>query len=196
MVSPVKPTHFCTERPDRCSTTTYAWCEALAFTHAGVGLPDADGVELLQAAAARTMASIALAGEMCFRTGRTSRRSPTERAAESRPPGASVPLRADGCLRFGIQVSWLADPHLRLPSRALTQWRYSGSGSSLTVARQLRHHTGFPWCPWRSYARSAVRRTQPSVLVAAIAKSKRSAVSASSRSVLGKPGQSPCANLW
>src|SRR5258706_12549199 len=47
------------------------------------------------------MASIALAGKMCFRTGRTSRRSPTERATESRPPGASVPLRADGCLRFG-----------------------------------------------------------------------------------------------
>src|SRR5258708_17716984 len=46
------------------------------------------------------MASIALAGKMCFRTGRTSRRSPTERAAESRPPGASVPLRADGCLRL------------------------------------------------------------------------------------------------
>src|SRR6266699_4327981 len=47
------------------------------------------------------MASIALAGKMCFRTGRTSRRSPTERATESRPPVASVPLRADGCLRFG-----------------------------------------------------------------------------------------------
>src|SRR5690349_24626689 len=185
MVSPVNPTHFCADVPDRCSNTTYAWCGALAFTHAGVGVPDDEGVELPHAAAARTMASIALAGVMCLRTGRTSRRSPTERAAESRPPGASVPLRADGCLRFGIQVSWLADPHLRLPSRALTQWRYSGSGSSLTVARQLRHHTGFPWCPWRSYACSVLRRTERSSLVAAIAKSNRSVASARSRSFFG-----------
>src|SRR5690242_14999681 len=32
---------------------------------------------------------------------------------ESRPPGASVPLRADGIAVSGIQVSWLADRRLR-----------------------------------------------------------------------------------
>src|SRR5437588_11551959 len=146
MVSPLKPTHFCSDLPDRCSTTTYAWCGAPALAHAGVGLADADGVELPHAAAARTMASIALAGKMCFGTGRTSRRSPTVRAAESRPPGASVPLRADGCLRFGHSglLACGSSPSPAFPG--LTQWRYSGSGSSLTVARQLRHLTGFPWC--------------------------------------------------
>src|SRR4029077_15916987 len=130
-------------------------------------------------------------------------------SARAVPPGGplpNAPLKADRqelpcrCARTvvfdsDIQVSWLADPHLRPPSRALTPWRYLGSGSSLTVARQLRHHTGFPWCPWRSYARSAVSRTQLRCFVAGIAKSKRSVASARSRSLLGKPGQSPRANF-
>lgn len=58
-----------------------------------------------------------------------------------------MPLRADGSPVW-VQVSWLADHRPHPPSRGpLPQWRLSDGGSPLTVARQLRFHTGFPWCP-------------------------------------------------
>src|SRR5579859_2458858 len=37
--------------------------------------------------------------------------------------------------------------------RSLPQWLDSDESSPLTVARQLRFHTGFPWCPARILAR-------------------------------------------
>ena len=70
-----------------------------------------------------------------------------ERTAESRPPGASVPLRADGSPVWAFRSPGLRIiAHVCLPE-ALPQWRLFDVGSSLTVARQLRFRTGFPWCP-------------------------------------------------
>jgi hypothetical protein len=59
-----------------------------------------------------------------------------------------VPLRADGLpLRaFRSPGSRLAAP-ICLPEAVKPQWRLSDGGSPLTVARQLRFRTGFPWCP-------------------------------------------------
>jgi hypothetical protein len=59
-----------------------------------------------------------------------------------------VPLRADG-----LPLRAFRSPGLRLaapiclPEAYRPQWRLSDGGSPLTVARQLRFHTGFPWCP-------------------------------------------------
>lgn len=59
-----------------------------------------------------------------------------------------MPFRADGFRLPGVQVSWLADRRPRPPSRGLVPpVASSDGGSSLTVARQLRFLTGFPWCP-------------------------------------------------
>jgi hypothetical protein len=59
-----------------------------------------------------------------------------------------VPLRADGLpLRaFRSPGSRIAAP-ICLPEACGPQWRLSDGGSPLTVARQLRFRTGFPWCP-------------------------------------------------
>ena len=59
-----------------------------------------------------------------------------------------MPLRADGSpLRAfrspGLRIAAPA----RLPEVLSPQWRLSDGGSPLTVARQLRFRTGFPWCP-------------------------------------------------
>jgi hypothetical protein len=58
-----------------------------------------------------------------------------------------VPLRADGspCRAFRSPGLRIAAP-ARLPEVS-SQWRLSDGGSPLTVARQLRLCTGFPWCP-------------------------------------------------
>src|SRR5712692_6087948 len=77
-----------------CWTTTYARCGALALTQVGLGDAVAAGDELAQATI-RT-ASIALAHGMCLRTVNLHAVIVPVRAAQSRPPGASVPLRADG----------------------------------------------------------------------------------------------------
>jgi hypothetical protein len=59
-----------------------------------------------------------------------------------------VPLRADG-----IAIEAFRSPGSRIaapspPSRGLRpQWHLPDGGSPLTVARQLRFRTGFPWCP-------------------------------------------------
>jgi hypothetical protein len=66
-----------------------------------------------------------------------------------------VPLRADGSpLRaFRSPGSRIAAP--APPSRGLwPQWRLSDGSSPLTVARQLRFRTGFPWCPARNLSAS------------------------------------------
>jgi hypothetical protein len=57
-----------------------------------------------------------------------------------------VPLRADGSPLWAFRSPGLriAAP-ARLPE-ASPQWRLSDGGSPLTVARQLRFYTGFPWC--------------------------------------------------
>jgi hypothetical protein len=64
-----------------------------------------------------------------------------------------VPLRADGLpLRaFRSPGSRLAAP-ICLPEACRPQWLLSDGGSPLTVARQLRFRTGFPWCPARILA--------------------------------------------
>jgi hypothetical protein len=59
-----------------------------------------------------------------------------------------VPLRADGSpLRAfrspGLRIAAPAG----LPEALSPQWRLLDGGSPLTVARQLRFRTGFPWCP-------------------------------------------------
>src|SRR5260370_8620793 len=59
MVSPANPTHLCKEVPEKCSTTTYAWWAAPAFTHELAELADELGDALPQAA--MTRASVALA---------------------------------------------------------------------------------------------------------------------------------------
>jgi hypothetical protein len=60
-----------------------------------------------------------------------------------------VPLRADGSPVWAFRSPGLriAAP-ARLPETS-SQWRLSDGGSPLTVARQLRFRTGFPWCPAR-----------------------------------------------
>src|SRR5438046_9364297 len=100
-------------------------------------------------------ASVALAAIQCLRT--------------VFPPGGQpfphTPLKADRqelpcrCARTGgavagVQVSWLADRRLpsAFPRCLLPQWLVGDGGSSLTVARQLRFRTGFPWCPARILA--------------------------------------------
>src|SRR5438093_11281724 len=100
-------------------------------------------------------ASVALAAIQCLRT--------------VFPPGGQpfphTPLKADRqelpcrCARtgdavWGVQVSWLADRRLpsAFPRCLLPQWLVGDGGSSLTVARQLRFRTGFPWCPARILA--------------------------------------------
>src|SRR6266568_9192694 len=96
-------------------------------------------------------ASVALAQMRCLGTIFPPGGQPfPSRAAESRPPGASVPLRADGMpfRAFRSPGSRIAAP-VRLPEIPLPQWLVSDGGSSLTVARQLRFRTGFPWCPAR-----------------------------------------------
>jgi hypothetical protein len=62
-----------------------------------------------------------------------------------------VPLRADGSPSRAFRSPGLriAAP-VRLPEVAffaLPQWLIPDGGSPLTVARQLRFCTGFPWCP-------------------------------------------------
>jgi hypothetical protein len=59
-----------------------------------------------------------------------------------------VPLRADGSpmRAFRSPGLRLAAP-ICLPEACQPQWRLSDGGSPLTVARQLRFRTGFPWCP-------------------------------------------------
>ena len=58
-----------------------------------------------------------------------------------------MPLRADG-----LPLRAFRSPGLRLAApiclpEACPQWLLSDGGSPLTVARQLRFRTGFPWCP-------------------------------------------------
>jgi hypothetical protein len=64
-----------------------------------------------------------------------------------------VPLRADGSPLWTFRSPGLriAAP-ARLPEALSPQWRLSDGGSPLTVARQLRFRTGFPWCPARILA--------------------------------------------
>ncbi len=59
-----------------------------------------------------------------------------------------MPLRADGSpiRAFRSPGLRLAAP-ICLPEVCQPQWRLSDGGSPLTVARQLRFRTGFPWCP-------------------------------------------------
>ena len=64
-----------------------------------------------------------------------------------------MPLRADGSpLRAfrspGLRIAAPAG----LPEASSPQWRLLDGGSPLTVARQLRFRTGFPWCPARILA--------------------------------------------
>src|ERR1700693_5457125 len=72
--------------------------------------------------------------------GLSSRRSAfPERAAESCPPGASVPLRADGCaLRRSGLLARGSPPQPAFPNR-LTQWRRLAEGPR----SQLRDSSGF-----------------------------------------------------
>src|SRR5216684_3356341 len=79
----------------------------------------------------------------------SSRRSTTPNAPlKADRQEASVPLRADGSPVWAFRSPGLriAAP-ARLPEAFSPQWRLSDGGSPLTVARQLRFHTGFPWCP-------------------------------------------------
>src|SRR6266852_1749521 len=74
-----------------------------------------------------------------------------ERAAESRPPGSFRAVARGRVAGVGVQVSWLADRRPSLPSRGVSpQWRLSDWDSPLTVARQLRFRTGFPWYPQKA----------------------------------------------
>src|SRR2546425_13174760 len=74
-----------------------------------------------------------------------------ERAAESRPPGSFRAVARGRVAVVGVQVSWLADRRPSPPSRGVSpQWRLSDGGSPLTVARQLRFRTGFPWYPQKA----------------------------------------------
>jgi hypothetical protein len=68
-----------------------------------------------------------------------------------------VPLRADRIANgaFRSPGSRIAAP-VRLPEVALPQWHLPDGGSPLTVARQLRYFTGFPWCPAEILARLQV----------------------------------------
>ena len=67
-----------------------------------------------------------------------------------------MPLRADGMpfRAFRSPGSRIA-ASVHLPEVSLPQWLVSDGGSSLTVARQLRFHTGFPWCPGKILASDA-----------------------------------------
>src|SRR5579872_5222223 len=118
MVSVLNPTHFWTLAPDRCWTTRYAWCGALALTHELAGLAAAlVAVPPHPPAVASMRASVALAPMRCLRT--------------VIPPGGltfpNAPLKADRqelpcrcartVCRLGVQVSWLADRRHRPPSR-------------------------------------------------------------------------------
>src|SRR5207253_5385593 len=153
MVSPEKPTHFCNRcAVAMCWTTTYALCGADAFTHEPAGgdaLADGEPPQALTPPSVR--ASVALAHMRCLRTRLPPGGQPfSERAAESRPPGASVPLRADGFAVWALRSpgSRITAP-VRLPEVVYLSGLVSDGGSSLTVARQLRFRTGFPWCPAR-----------------------------------------------
>src|SRR5216683_1305972 len=136
-----------------CWTTTYAWCGADAFTQELVGadvLADGEPPHALTPPIIR--ASVALAHMKCLRT--------------VLPPGGrpfpNAPLKADRqelpcrCARTGSPFRALRSPGsriaapVRLPEVVLPQWLVSDGGSSLTVARQLRFCTGFPWCPARN----------------------------------------------
>jgi hypothetical protein len=66
MVSPAKPTHFWSDAPERCWTTTYAWWGAPALTHELVGLVWPIDGEPPHAEMKR--ASVALAHMRCLRT--------------------------------------------------------------------------------------------------------------------------------
>src|SRR6266446_1446722 len=79
----------------------------------------------------------------------SSRRSTTPNAPlKADRQEASVPLRADGSPVWAFRSPGLRIAAPSPPSRGpLPQWRFSGEGSPLTVARQLRFRTGFPWYP-------------------------------------------------
>src|SRR5579864_8650106 len=146
MVSPANPTHFWREAPERCSTTTYAWCAAPALAQVLAGLADDVGDELPQAAMRR--ASAALAHMRRLRTwippggqpSRTRRRKPTARKLPYRCARTGRRSGRSGLLACG------SSPQPAFP-RHLTSVVLVGRGSPLTVARQLRFRTGFPWYP-------------------------------------------------
>src|SRR5258708_21270094 len=142
IVSPAKPTHFCSVVPELCWTTTYARCRALALTHEVAGL-----AELLVGVpphAIRTRASIALDPKTCLRTAFPPGGLPFPNAKlESRPPGASVPFRADG---FALQA--FRSPGSRVaafvsPSRKSFCRTFSGVVWTKAPRSQLRDSSGF-----------------------------------------------------
>src|SRR5260370_34803401 len=110
------------------------------------GIADADGDERPQAAITR--ASVALAQMRRLRTWfppggqppRTRRGKQTARSFRAVARG-----RVAG---VGVQVSWLAArrPQPAFP-RPSPQGRLLDEAAPLTVARELRHLTGFPWYP-------------------------------------------------
>src|SRR5260370_22517660 len=82
----------------------------------------------------------------------SSRRSTTPNAPlKADRQEASVPLRADGSPVWAFRSPGLRIAAPGPPSRGVSpQWRLSARGPPLTVARQLRFRTGFPWYPQES----------------------------------------------
>src|SRR6266567_1695193 len=139
MVSPVKPTHFWNDVPERCSTTTYAWCGALAFTQLPARPADDEPVE--DPHAAMTRASVALAQTRCLRTLLPPGGQPFPNAPHKADrQGASVPLRADGSPMWAFRSPGLriAAP-VRLPGVDRPQWRCR----TVAPRSQLRDSSGF-----------------------------------------------------